>query len=64
MNRMEMTTTNLLQLVESVSAQTRDEAETVKVVGHLLNQHRFVLAGDETRSACFEARLASLPATH
>lgn len=57
-------TTTLLPLVQSVSGQTRDDAETLRVTGSILSRHRFVLAGDESRSSLFEDRLASLPATH
>ena len=57
-------TTTLLQLVETVSSQTRDDLETVQVMGRLLNRHRFVLAGDESRLDIFEERLANLPVPH
>jgi hypothetical protein len=56
--------TTLAQLVESVSSQTENDAETVHVVGRLLNRNRFVLAGDDSRSTLFEHGLASLPAVH
>lgn len=57
-------TTTLLQLVETVSSHTRDDVETLQVMGRLLNRHSFVLAGDATRPDIFEDRLASLPAPH
>ena len=64
MNAENSPVTTLLQLVENVSSQTRDDAETIQVMSRILSRHRFVLAGDESRSALFERRLASLPATH
>lgn len=64
MKQVSEATTTLLQLVESVSSHTRDDLETVQVIGSILNRHRFVVAGDEDRSELFVNRLASLRAPH
>ena len=57
------TTTTLLKLIDSVSDLARDDRETVRIVGDLLNRRGFMLAGNIQRQERFLDRLTSLPAT-
>ena len=63
MRRPEMPETTLLALVDAVSQHARNDAETVRVVGHLLSTRQFRLA-DDLRASHFFDRVASLPAPH
>ena len=57
-------TTTLLQMVEAVSENTRDDLETVQVMGRLLARNSFVLAGDADREVIFRRRVASADRAH
>jgi hypothetical protein len=63
MNRTELPETTLLALVDAVSQHAQNDAETVRVVGHLLSTHQFRLT-DDFRVERFRRHVASLPTTH